>query len=88
MPWFHIHEKYKQMWNMNASQKQPPVTLRGTMQVHARYSEVIVELYRMQTALHPLNVFNNMNQSQYVTGSVNRSVVYIQPFQISKFDKL
>jgi len=30
---------------MNASQKQPPVLLRGTMQVHAWYSEVIVELY-------------------------------------------
>jgi len=36
----------KQTWNTNASQKQPPVTLRGTMQVLARYSEVIVELYR------------------------------------------
>jgi len=28
------------------SQKQPPVTLQGTMQVHALYTEVIVELYR------------------------------------------
>jgi len=34
---------------MNASQKQPPVILRETMQVHAWYSEVIVELYRMYT---------------------------------------
>jgi len=32
---------------MNASQKQSSVTLRGTMQVHAWYSEVIVELYRI-----------------------------------------
>jgi len=37
----------KQTWNTNVSQKQPPVTLQGTLQVHACYSEVIVKLYCM-----------------------------------------
>jgi len=35
------------MWNTNACQQKPPLILWGTMQVHAWYSEVVVELYCM-----------------------------------------
>jgi len=49
----------KQTWNTNASLKQPPVTLQETMQVHAWYSEVIVELYHTLTEHTLLTKYSN-----------------------------
>jgi len=40
------------MWNTNACQQKPHLTLRGTMPVHAWYSEVVVELYYKHLIIH------------------------------------